>query len=524
MSDFINAISLPEAPGVNTPQTGEKGGVLFSDVMQSQMAGEGQTPSDIPSEEQSALKEQTTSEQETSPEEASETLGNETEEKVLASEGLNLAMMVGQLYAQNLLIEMGERSQVPNPSTAVGPDGAGQQQTDSCIKGLGLVWEEGGPVQPLGLEGAKALVNGVLKEQICGSTAPVEELTQEQASGATPRVELIMQGQACRVNAVVDGTAQAQSAVEKALVDAALPDQTPVVSVPTVEGSMQGRLSLGDSLPAAPGSEIVAEGVKSSEIAAEGVKPTGLFKGTWKSSKDDGLSEVKQEISKAHSLFSNQYESRAVPAPGSVNVQKTVQQSMLREMGLQWLPEGGKDASLDAELGRCTQDLFQPQQTSMRLTHAATSAGSAGAATGANGVFPLHYSLRNTLTGGPLHLLNLKVEPPDLGPLHMKVQVRGEEVRALFLTEGSSQKVIVERGLPALRQGLLEQGFSVQDLQVQVGTHGGGQTLYQPPQNGRIAASGAHNPACEGPQLENQETKPQDRWQDMGDHILHVII
>lgn len=71
------------------------------------------------------------------------------------------------------------------------------------------------------------------------------------------------------------------------------------------------------------------------------------------------------------------------------------------------------------------------------------------------------------------HLVNLVVEPPNLGPLRVKIQVRGTDVRALFLADGGLQKAALETGLWDLRQRLVHQGLSVQELAVQVGTHGG---------------------------------------------------
>ncbi|MGQ9652892.1 MAG: flagellar hook-length control protein FliK [Thermodesulfobacteriota bacterium] len=71
------------------------------------------------------------------------------------------------------------------------------------------------------------------------------------------------------------------------------------------------------------------------------------------------------------------------------------------------------------------------------------------------------------------HLVNLIVDPPNLGPFRVKIQVRGGDLRALFLADGAVQKAALETGLWDLRQRLVHQGLSVQELAVQVGAHGG---------------------------------------------------
>lgn len=86
---------------------------------------------------------------------------------------------------------------------------------------------------------------------------------------------------------------------------------------------------------------------------------------------------------------------------------------------------------------------------------------------------PGRWAFGTSAGGSHGHLVNLVVEPPSLGPLRVKIQVRGGDVRALFLADGAVQKAALETGLWDLRQRLVHQGLSVQELAVQVGTHGG---------------------------------------------------
>ncbi len=82
-------------------------------------------------------------------------------------------------------------------------------------------------------------------------------------------------------------------------------------------------------------------------------------------------------------------------------------------------------------------------------------------------------ALGTSAAGSHGHLVNLVVEPPNLGPLRVKIHVRGGDVRALFLADGAVQKAALETGLWDLRQRLVHQGLSVQELAVHVGAHGG---------------------------------------------------
>jgi flagellar hook-length control protein FliK len=85
---------------------------------------------------------------------------------------------------------------------------------------------------------------------------------------------------------------------------------------------------------------------------------------------------------------------------------------------------------------------------------------------------------------GPVHVLNLRLEPPHLGPVRVRVRVEGESVQALFVTDAARQKAALDGGLPLLRHGLVEQGLSVQDLAVHVGSQDGGGGSYRRPQDG----------------------------------------
>jgi len=159
---------------------------------------------------------------------------------------------------------------------------------------------------------------------------------------------------------------------------------------------------------------------------------------------------------------------------------------MGKEMGLRSASQTANAISANGELGGDSQQSVTPfQQPSARAAQATTNMGLTESPQRVYDPSHLNYSTRNSMANAPFHMLSLKVVSPDLGPLRMKVQVRGEEVRALFFTEAANQKIILDRGLPLLRLGLQDQGFSVQELQVQMGTHSGGETSQHPLQNGR---------------------------------------
>jgi hypothetical protein len=80
-------------------------------------------------------------------------------------------------------------------------------------------------------------------------------------------------------------------------------------------------------------------------------------------------------------------------------------------------------------------------------------------------------------------VLYMKVEPPGLGLLRVRVRANRDVLDALFLAQGVEQKAALERGLPELRQSLTHQGFVTQQLAVDVGGGGADWTARSGAQN-----------------------------------------
>ncbi|MEJ5242881.1 MAG: flagellar hook-length control protein FliK [Desulfomicrobiaceae bacterium] len=65
--------------------------------------------------------------------------------------------------------------------------------------------------------------------------------------------------------------------------------------------------------------------------------------------------------------------------------------------------------------------------------------------------------------------LTIQIEPQDLGPIHVALQVRGGEVHAVLRPAHPETSQILNAHLPGLRQELERQGFQVARLDVQAG-------------------------------------------------------
>jgi len=65
--------------------------------------------------------------------------------------------------------------------------------------------------------------------------------------------------------------------------------------------------------------------------------------------------------------------------------------------------------------------------------------------------------------------LTIQIEPQDLGPIHVALQVRGGEVHAVLRPAHAETSQILTNHVPVLRQELERQGFQVARLDVQTG-------------------------------------------------------
>jgi len=73
---------------------------------------------------------------------------------------------------------------------------------------------------------------------------------------------------------------------------------------------------------------------------------------------------------------------------------------------------------------------------------------------------------------GPVQVLRMTLDPPSMGPMHVRLRVSGQSVRAVFVTENAEAKAVLENGFPQLRDNLADKGLAVHSLTAHVGTEG----------------------------------------------------
>lgn len=71
-----------------------------------------------------------------------------------------------------------------------------------------------------------------------------------------------------------------------------------------------------------------------------------------------------------------------------------------------------------------------------------------------------------TRQGGTLHHAELRLDPPDLGPLRVTISMQGEQATATFVSPHASVRTAVEAALPQLMQALADAGISLGDTSV----------------------------------------------------------
>lgn len=71
-----------------------------------------------------------------------------------------------------------------------------------------------------------------------------------------------------------------------------------------------------------------------------------------------------------------------------------------------------------------------------------------------------------TQQGGALHHAELRLDPPDLGPLRVSISLQGEHATATFVSPHASVRSAVEAALPQLMQALADAGISLGDTSV----------------------------------------------------------
>ncbi|SDD89983.1 flagellar hook-length control protein FliK [Aquimonas voraii] len=96
----------------------------------------------------------------------------------------------------------------------------------------------------------------------------------------------------------------------------------------------------------------------------------------------------------------------------------------------------------------------------------------------------------------------LRLDPEELGPLEIRLEMSGDEIRAEFSSRSAEVRSLLETQVPRLRELLAEQGFSLADAQV-----GQERAAYQdgPQQRENFAAHGDRGDA---PQVDAIEASP----------------
>src|SRR5690606_36353856 len=71
-----------------------------------------------------------------------------------------------------------------------------------------------------------------------------------------------------------------------------------------------------------------------------------------------------------------------------------------------------------------------------------------------------------TQQGGTLHHAELRLDPPDLGPLRVMLSMQGDQATATFVSPHASVRTAVEAALPQLMQALADAGISLGNTSV----------------------------------------------------------
>jgi len=71
-----------------------------------------------------------------------------------------------------------------------------------------------------------------------------------------------------------------------------------------------------------------------------------------------------------------------------------------------------------------------------------------------------------TQQGGTLHHAELRLDPPDLGPLRVTLSMQGDQATATFVSPHASVRTAVEAALPQLMQALADAGISLGNTSV----------------------------------------------------------
>lgn len=91
----------------------------------------------------------------------------------------------------------------------------------------------------------------------------------------------------------------------------------------------------------------------------------------------------------------------------------------------------------------------------------------------------------------------LQLNPAGLGPLQIQLEMKGDQVHALFLAQPQAVRAAVEAALPQLREALAQQGLALG--QAQVGTGGGSSGNFHQPHPDQEHRPAPWRPSPPGP-------------------------
>jgi flagellar hook-length control protein FliK len=92
------------------------------------------------------------------------------------------------------------------------------------------------------------------------------------------------------------------------------------------------------------------------------------------------------------------------------------------------------------------------------------------------------------MTRGGVHRAELSLEPADLGPVGVSIEMRGNDATVLFIAQHAATRATLEEALPRLREMLTAQGLQLADARVGTNAGGGSSRDSDRRQQGFVAA------------------------------------
>jgi flagellar hook-length control protein FliK len=100
------------------------------------------------------------------------------------------------------------------------------------------------------------------------------------------------------------------------------------------------------------------------------------------------------------------------------------------------------------------------------------------------------------MVGDKQQVAELHVNPPDLGPLDIKLTIDGSQTTAVFTSPHSEVREAVESALPRLREVLADSGLTLGNASVTADTPRDSQAFARPQQSDRAGERGTADSAA----------------------------